>query len=185
MPPLLPLRHGMRIGSLQGADTSKWPDATGEAVTSDTGELVWAAGQVTTNTARTASITGRWTRAEFPWGRLETASQFSAAMVHSLDGKPISDSSRLLVTFGGRTANSGMRWNDKRTTTLEAGSGPVLMECGSVSLLLRRRSATSVEAQALDGGGVAIGTPVRGERSGGEWKLTLRDATTWYVVTVR
>lgn len=184
MPALLPLRHGMRIGKLNGADTAKWPDATGASVASDTGELVWAAGQVTTNTARSASVTGRWKEASFPWGRLSGTLEFSAAMVHSLDGKPIGEASRLLVTYAGKYGNTGAVWNEKRTSTVESGTGPARIECGTLTLTLQAKGAKGVEAQPLDGGGTAMRAPVQAERTAGGWQVPLAAGTLWYVVRV-
>jgi hypothetical protein len=184
MPPLLPLRHATRIGKLDGVDTSHWPEVAGANVLSDTGELVWHAGRVTTSAPRSASVAGRWQDAAFPWGRLTSTLPFSAATVHSLDGKPLAASTRLLVTYAGKYGNSGAVWNETRTSTSEAGTAPALIECGSLTLALHAKGVKSLEAQPLNGGGVAAGPPRKAVRAADGWVLQLQDATTWWVVRV-
>jgi hypothetical protein len=46
----------------------------------------------------------------------------------SLDGQPISRSGKLLMSAAARAANQDMQWNEKRTSLLDWGRPPILIE---------------------------------------------------------
>ena len=57
-------------------------------------------------------------------------------------------------------ANTGQRWNERRTAVLEHGGPPALIELVSGRLTLRNMEpAAAVQAHALDGAGRPIGEP--------------------------
>ena len=114
----LPLEHGVRIGSLDGAPTvdpatQKPPDP----IVSDTGELSWSGwtskhGIVTVDTARTQALVGFLkTKKELQNLSAEIDNEFASLTVTSLDSKPLSQSARMLLCAGSRVANTGMQWN--------------------------------------------------------------------------
>lgn len=190
-PPELPLVHGTRIGSLNAKPTRTWPRVRAP-YESDTGQLKWefdgGAGVVSINTPRTQGIVGH-----FGKGRprladitLQTQTRFGAVMVSSLDGKPIAEASELLVTAGGRTANAGMKWNDDRTSLLETGGPPMLIEVVEGELQIRIKGAPKrVELLPLDGAGRALGPFIAPQKTLTGIRIALGEhSTPWYFVKI-
>lgn len=192
-PPLLPLVHGSRISSLTGRATDVPVLAIQQPYASDTGELRWSLsaakkGSVVVNTARTQALIGYWSGGEASAGNLRAAlkNPFGALMLVSLDGAPIARASRLLLSAASRTANTGMKWNETRTATVDPGTPGMRIETleGSVALT-GIEGAKEVEAVPLDGGGRSAGAALRASRHGGEWRLELGSVVTpWYLVRV-
>ena len=113
--------------------------------------------------------------------------RFCALHCVSLDGYPISQASSLLLTATSRSGNRGAKWNEKRTSLLEWGSGPMTVETvvGKVYLNGLKR-VQSVDVVALDGNGRPLGEPRRAEQQGDGWELKIGETTTlWYHVRVR
>lgn len=185
MPPLLALQHATRIGKLNAASQEKWPQVPASEVVSDTGELSWSKGLVEVRTARSVSFVGRARKAAGKALSFEMGNDFAAVTLSSMDGKPVSESSLLLLTAGRKTAATGMEWNEKRTTTLKTGTAPVLIEpiCGTLTLK-NLAGAKRVDVVALDGGGVATGTSAA-TRQENAWELKLDQPTPWYVIRVQ
>jgi hypothetical protein len=191
-PPELPLVHSTRIGSLDARrPTRSWPRVR-TPYESDTRELRWeldnGQGLVTINTPRAQGLAGHLTK-----GRprladviLESKTPFGAVLVASLDGKPIAESSRLLVTAGARTHNAGMKWNDDRTSLLETGGPPMLIEVLEGDLQIRLKgSPKRAEVLPLDGAGRALGPFVAPQKTltGIRFALGEHD-TPWYFVNI-
>lgn len=191
MSPALALVHDVRIRSLTAGPAGDLPAASRPYV-SDTGELRWAvndgSGIVTIDTPCAQGVAGFAALAKPALTNLvpEIDNRFAAILLVSMDGKPVSRAARLLLTAGARTGNTGMRWNEKRTTLLETGTGPVLIEPVTGSLLLRGiEPCESIDLQPLDGGGRALGTPSRATRTSGGWRIKLGEVVTpWYQLTI-
>jgi len=179
------MRHGIRVGSLDGPPTSLPPSESGPLV-SDTGELKWVVednrdGLVTIVSPRAAGLVG-YIPAGAQAGPLRATleNSFAAVLLVSLDGKPLTESRRLLLSTGARTANTGMRWNDARTTLLETGKGPMMIEPVRGRITLRGFPKLSV--QPLDGAGRALGP--KSAVAGGN--ITVGGTVTpWYLIEVR
>lgn len=185
MPRRLALRHATRTGAFDAAQTSAWPEVPAGDAVSDTGELAWSKGLVEVKTPRTIVLAGRVPSGAGREVKVKLENAFIALMLSSLDGEPLAKSARLLLTAAGKTANAGMKWNEKRTTLLENGTAPVLIEParGAISLA-SLAGARNVRLRPLDGGGVAMGPPVQARRDGAAWVLPLSSDTVWYVVEV-
>ena len=176
-PPLIALAHGVRVASF---DRSSSPPvfALSDKVVSDTGELAWSlrpsgSGLVTVDTPRTQALIG-FVKANKPTTRYLTAdvgTAFCALTLQTLDGPSIDRASRLLLTTSARTSNHGMVWNDKRTTTIQNGTAPVLIEPVKGTVTVRNLAkATAVELQPLDGGGKPLGSPIQASKTGDGWQ---------------
>ncbi len=114
------------------------------------------------------------------------SNKFAVVTVTALDGKPLETSGHFLVCAAGRVENTGMEWNEERTSVgRNWGTGPVLAEGVGATLVLRCGGA-GAEAWALDGGG-GRATPVLCAVIDG--KLTLEiisiHRTLWYEVVVK
>jgi hypothetical protein len=192
--PALALRHATRIRSFDSAG-GPYPDAApGEAVASDTGELAWHHGQkghglVTIQTERSQALIGYLGRAPASVQNLaaKIENEFAAVVLTSLDGEPIAQAQRLLLAATARAANTGMKWNDKRTSLTDWGTAPTLIEPVRGFITLRGLdSVEQVEAVPLDGGARPLGKPVAAERTTDGWRLPLGEpATTWYLIRLR
>jgi hypothetical protein len=183
-----PLVHGSRIQSLEGAPTRKFASiANSGTILSDTGELAWQKGMVTIDTARTQAIIGRSAAEPKPLHNLTAKVQnsFAAIVLSSLDNTPIATSGKLLLVAGTRIANTGQKWNDKRTTLVDWGSGPSLIEPVTGTITLHNLANwKSLEVAALDGAGCQIGDAVQARKTASGWEFEIgAQATTWYRIT--
>ena len=193
-PPWLPLRHGSRIRSLDGKPTAKFTDSNANPIVSDTGELAWhlsagRKGLVAVEAENTQALVGFVGEHRKGLRNLaaEVANDFCSIVVSSLDGKPISRSTRMLLTAGARVENTGMKWNEGRTALANWGGPPTLIEPVTGKVILRNLSdAAEVRATALDGAGRPTGQPLSARRTALGWEIEVGEpAATWYEVTVR
>ena len=190
----MPLRHGVRIGSLDGSPTGAFPAFDSTPIVSDTKELTWATspqntGLVSVETDRTQALIG-FVKANHKSLKNLSAdidNTFASIVLVSLDSSPIARAGRLLLSAGSRVSNTGLKWNPERTRTLDQGGSPSLIEPVSGRVVLRNLDgAVAVSAEALDGAGKAIGAPIVATKTAAGWTLPIGNpVTTWYVVSVR
>jgi hypothetical protein len=190
----LPLEHEVRISSFDGPPTQS--TAGGSApnpIRSDTGQLTWyhsapEMGLVAVDSPRTQALIGFLQSREAGDSNLEAEveNKFCSIQLSSLDAKPISQSSKMLLIAGGRVENTGQRWNSAGTDVTNWGDSPTLIEPVVGTLTLRHlEPAHAIQLQAIDGSGQPIGSPISAIRAGGSWKILLGGtATTWYELTV-
>ena len=185
------LRHATRVASFERALPLQAPalDPAADPIVSDTGELRWhRAGLVVVDTARTQSLIGflKAVRAGTANLAAEVETDFCALTLVSLDGKPVRDSGRLLLTAGARAANTGMVWNARRTSLTDWGGEPTRIEPVSGRVLLRGLAAAkSVEARALGSGGQPLGAPAAAGRTPDGWSIPIGSPpTVWYTIAV-
>jgi hypothetical protein len=116
----------------------------------------------------------------------DISNNFAAIMLSSMDGRPIAQSAKMLLTAGSRVANTNQRWNDARTRLANQGESPSLVEPVAGALTLRGlERATAVSATALDGSGHAIGAAIAAKKTSEGWALPIGEpVTTWYIVSV-
>jgi hypothetical protein len=192
----LPLEHAVRIKSLDGAPTGKFsaPPAPGAPIVSDTKELTWYtapenSGVVTVDTARTQALIGFLKANPKTLHTLsaDIHNQFASLVLSSMDAKPLTSSSKMLLTAGSRVINTGMQWNDTHTRVTQQGNSPSLIEPVSGAVTLRGLDAAlAVTATAIDGSGRAIGTPIAARKTADGWTVPIGDpVTTWYVIEVK
>jgi hypothetical protein len=193
-PLAIPLEHGSRIQSLDGAPVAPFvaPEVTNPIV-SDTHQLAWynssaMTGLVTVDTPRSQAVIGFVKANAKSVSNLsaEVQNRFCTIAITSLELEPISRASKLLLTLGSRVENEGMRWNDRRSNLSEWGGSPTLIEPVVGRITLRKLDrAKSVSAQPLDGSGQHLGTAIRAEKGAEGWEIPLgKPVTTWYEVTV-
>lgn len=193
LPLSLPLEHAVRIKSFDGPPTGTFNAAGGNPIVSDTRELAWTVddgkdGMVAVNADRTQALIGfRPQRANLNHLGAELKNQFASLVLSSMDGRPIAQSAKMLLTAGSRVTNTNLRWNEQRTRTANQGESPTLIEPVTGTIGLRKlQGATAVSAVALDGSGHAIGEPIAAKKAGDRWELPIgTPVTTWYVVTVK
>jgi len=193
-PLTLPLIHAVRNTSFDGPPTGTFAATPTNNITSDTGEIVWRAagkgtGLVVVDTPRSQALIGHLATQNGATKNLraEMRTPFTALTLGALDAQPIATAQRLLLTVGSRTMNSGMTWNEQRTSLENWGNAPARLEPLAGKVLLQGlKKAKAVVAQPLDGDGAPLGAVVPLARAGNEWKLDLGQRTTvWYVLTIQ
>lgn len=193
MPRSLPLRHGSRIESLEGAPTGAFGPEVSPPYLSDTGELAWHLeagkhGVVTIDAPRTQALVG-FVRDNHPATRhlaAELRNEFAVITLSSLTADPIRRSNRLLLTTCARWQNTGAKWNDRRTLWTDMGHEPTVIEPVEGWLMFRELDgAVALKATPLDGSEKPIGEPIEGRRLEDGWEIPLGSpATTHYLVEI-
>jgi hypothetical protein len=85
----------------------------------------------------------------------EFGNNFAAYAVNALDGKPLTQSTRLLLTLVGKAENADMVWDAKRTTVSNHwGHGPVLAEGIPAAVMIANKSVRRVWVLDTRGGRV-------------------------------
>jgi hypothetical protein len=189
----VPLLHGSRIKSLNGKPTASITADLSSPYKSDTGQLVWytnaqETGLVTIDSPRSQGLIGFVKANGKGVSNLATAvsNNFCAILLSSLDTKPISKTSRLLLVTGSRVGNTGMTWQPDGTRPTNWGTTPTVIEpvIGTITLC-NLAKANKVSAKALDGSGCAIGNPIVAKKTGAGWEIAVGEKVTpWYEVTV-
>ena len=191
--PALALTHATRI---QGFDKSAgtYPSLDErDAIISDTDQLTWYSGRqkpglVTVDADRTQAIIGFAKRAGKPLSHLAATieNEFCSVVLTSLEDKPISQANRLLLVTTARSANTGMTWNDKRTTLTDWGTEPTLIEPVRGAVVLRGiERAKRIEAVPLGSGAQPIGEPISLEKTQDGYRVPIGDPVTpWYLIRI-
>ena len=127
------------------------PPAGQTRYASDTGELDLDPGRglFTVSTPRTKGAVGFLGKSgAVALGEVQITCRtpFAAVLVTSLDGKPIGESWRLLVTAVARAENTGQAFYRNKTSVPETGRPPVLAEPVDADLRLKLGRAASVYA---------------------------------------
>jgi hypothetical protein len=119
-----------------------FPPASGPTwVASENGQLWrdWRSGIATVNSPRTQAVyglVGSAGRLALSDASFSITTPFAAAALSSLDGLPLSESRRMLLTAVGRAENTHMRYNLTHTKLVSAGVGPILVEPVTGQLVL-------------------------------------------------
>ena len=189
----LPLEHAVRIQSLDGPPTAAMTASAANPIVSDTKELAWytsptKTGLVTVETDRTQALIGfvKANARSLKNLSAEITNNFASIVLSSLDGKPIAQSFRMLLTAGSRVSNTNLKWNEAHTRTASQGESPSLIEPVTGTVMLRGiAKAATVSAAALDGAGRPIGEPIQARKTADGWALPIGSpVTTWYVISV-
>ena len=126
-------------------------------------------------------------------GPLRIGAEVAEATVYvtSLDGKPVSESARLLVAHITDVQNTGIRYGAPDLKILEAwGTLPHLVKRGVVNVTLSRKLPGKVEAWRLDTSGKRV-APLEAKLAGTELSLPLSTlgpdgkATIYYEVAIK
>lgn len=192
-PPSLPLRHGSRIGTLEGQGTTAFPTEVDAPFVSDTGELTWRLhdgkeGVVTIDAPRSQALVGFLRAHPHTTKHLkpELKNEFAAITLSSLTTDPIQRSNRLLLTTCARWQNTGSVWNERHTLWEKWGHGPTLIEPVAGWLELRELDgAVAVLVTPLDGAAKPLARAAQARRLEDGWEVELGDSvTTQYLIEV-
>jgi hypothetical protein len=117
----------------------------------------------------------------------DVQNKFCAITLSSLDTRPISQASLLLLTATGRVENTGSVWNARHTMLEVWGTAPTRIEVIKGWVTLKElEGAVGVVVSPLDGSGKAL-TEVRGRRLEIGWEIPVGDqvATSYLVRVIR
>jgi len=190
------LIHATRIRSFDVAQPppAEVAPAGGDAVfISDTGELTWHHGPkrqgiVTLETDRSQALLGFVRQAGKPLKNLAATveNEFCSVILTSLDDKPIAQADRLLLVATARAANTGMKWNEQRTSLTDWGTEPSVIEPVKGLVILKGLDAAKrVEMTPLNSGAKPLGKAIPAEKTADGHRLALGEPTTpWYLIRI-
>jgi len=192
--PSIPLQHATRIVGFDN-ETREYPKVSRHSpVVSDTGELAWyysqqEKGLVTIETEKSQALIGFVKDHNNALKNLSATveNEFCSIILTSLDGQPISSSKKLLLVATARSANTGMIWNEKRTSLSDWGSAPTVIEPVKGNVVLRNLEPLQrIKIIPLDGAGKAMGNSVGVHAVKGDFILQIgQPATVWYLVRIQ
>ena len=191
--PSIPLRHATRIAGFD-KEPGEYPKVTeGNPSVSDTGELTWycsekTKGLVAIETDKSQALIGFVKDHNKALKNLsaEVENKFCSITLTSLDGQPISKAQRLLLVTTARAANTGMIWDDKRTSLSDWGGPPTVIEPVEGKVILRNlEPLRRLEIIPLDGAGKAQSMPTTVRSTNGELVLQIGSpATVWHLIRI-
>jgi len=190
----IPLQHTTRITSFDNEHDDYQQGTRINPVVSDTAELAWyyppqQKGLVTIETDKSQALIGFVKDGNKTLNHLSASveNEFCSIIVTSLDGKPIAGSRSLLLVATARSANSNMKWNDKRTSLESWGDAPLVIEPVKGKVCLRNLEPyEGAEAIALDGAAKSIEKLSNVTASADSVQIPVGDpATTWYLINIR
>jgi hypothetical protein len=184
-------RVAVAVGTAGAEVKGSGPVEVKDVRTSDTGEMAWEPGAkqpsfiVNAPAFRMAAgmLSGRKVAlgdATVEFVKLEK--DYACVSLVALDGKPLAESKKVLVSLAGRVENQGMGWNEKRTSVgREWGRGPTVAERIGAKLTLQGKW----KAERLDGKGKPAGK-LYATTAKGKTTVKLGDgnkASLWYLIS--
>jgi hypothetical protein len=191
--PTTPLVYATRLTFDGPPGTPFPPPAPPGRIESDTGQLGWydadrKRGLVTIDTGRTQGLIGfvKGSGREVPHLAADVANEFCTLVLTALDDEPLDRSAKLLLAATARATNTGVRWDEGRTTLIDRGHGPVVIEpvTGTVTLL-RLGAVRGLRVRPLRAEGGPMEQDLAARPVGRGWEIRLGDpATTWCLIEV-
>ena len=161
-----------------------WKSETGE-ITWDNSDSAKAVFSVVAPAARVAAgyIGGR----NIELGNVtismdNTPYNWAAVTLTSLDGKPLEESSVILLAAAGRVENTGMEWNEERTTVGRGwGSAPTRAE--GIPARITMREMDKFKVHSLDPAGNKVSqVPVKKKGKRLSFSIDAQYKTLWYIL---
>ncbi len=189
----LALMHPIRVNTnASELALSKTVDPPQGAWVSETGEIIWenqdsVNAVYKVNAPAVKAAVGYLGGKNIELGSVSinmdtTAYNWAAITIAALDGKPVEESSKVLITVAGRVENTGWKW-DENFTTLggDWGKAPTMAEGIPVKLVFRNMDKFSV--YALDPTGKET-TEVSSYKKGGDKVVNIgaQYKTLWYIL---
>ncbi|MGQ9696700.1 MAG: hypothetical protein ACUVRO_01740, partial [Armatimonadota bacterium] len=128
--------------------------------TSDTGELTWDGerGTLKVDTPRTKALLGFTSGQEWNLGPIiiKPSTRFSAIALTSLTGEPLEQSKRMALWAVARAENSGMVYNRARTSAVDPGRAPILVEPVVAEITIQGIPSDRISVTAVDAWGSTV-----------------------------
>ncbi len=174
-----------RLSETVTPSTGPWESETGEIIW-DNRDSVNAVYRINAPSARAAvgyiggknimlgSVTIAMDTTRYNWATIT---------VTSLDGKPVEQSSRILLVAAGRVENTGWKWNEAKTTVGgDWGKAPTVAEGIPAKLIFR--GMDNFRVFALDPAGNRVGeVPVTDSGGDHSFGIGAQYKTLWYIIT--
>lgn len=186
------LRHATRWTNVGQPSPYPEPASLGR-IEADTGQLGWygadaGKGIVTIDTPCTQALVGFVRDGDKRTSNLaaDVDNEFSAVYLTSLDGRPIAEAGRILLTTTARATLTDFQWNPDRKTVKSWGRAPTVIEpvTGSVTLS-GLNAAKMVAVVPLAAEGRPLGPVKKIEVSDSVCRIPIDEAvTTWYLIEV-
>lgn len=178
-----------RVSAALGAPEREPPPSPaeeGSAFAGPQGRLRWDGGRgvfvIDTERAQGALGFLRGREVETADATVTAETEFCQVLLTSLDDRPIADSRSVLLTATARAENTGQKWDAMRTTLLETGEGPVLMEPVRARVTVESEAAPTVHV--LDHHGRRTGRTIPVERLEEGWRFRIGDEKAfWYQIS--
>ncbi len=193
-PLFLPLEHGSRIRCLDCQPTQSFHDSPSNPFRSDTGQLAWwhsrtKGGLVSIDAPRSTALVGFVSAYGVDTSHLsaDVKNNFCSITLSSLDGKPLSTSSLMLLTATGRAENTDSVWNASRTNFNVWGTAPTRIEVIRGSVKLKDiEGAVGIIVTPLDGDSHPLGE-LQGKMVETGWVIGIgtQPATSYLIHVVR
>jgi hypothetical protein len=161
----IPLVYRTRINSFDGR-TDEQDHEPVDPIVADNEELSWyhsEKGLVKINSKRTQALIGfvRDARESVPNLQADVENPFCSILLSSMEDRPIASAGRLILAITARSGLTGMKWNDERTSLVDFGSKPAMLEVVKGSVILTDLDAFKLaELSYLDGNGQVIGKKI-------------------------
>ncbi|MCF7707969.1 MAG: hypothetical protein K9N52_03605 [Verrucomicrobia bacterium] len=163
-------------------------------IESDTGQLGWynageSNGIVTIDSPKTQALIGFVESSDKSTSQMTTqiTNNFCSIILTSIDGVPLRQSKKMLLTTTARCTNTGFEWEKDRQTVAEWGQGPALIEAVSGKITLRNigkfRNITVTPLSPL---GIPMDTTARTSIQENSARIWIGNTpTTWYMIKVQ
>ena len=117
---------------------------------------------------------------------VDLKNDFAAVILTSLDGKTLALANEILLNMASSVSNTGMKWNQDKTSLLSWGSKPTQIDPLSGTVIVRGlREAEAVEVIPLDRRGELLEESLSALQREGAWNIDLEGATVpWYLLRV-
>jgi len=172
VPSWVPLVHRVELGE----QASPKPAEPKSPWASDTGELTWDGdhGTLVVNTPRTKAVLGFTSGQEWKLGpvTIKPSTEFSVIALASLTEQPVGQSERMALWAVARAENSGMVYNRARTSAVDPGHAPILVELVAADVSIQSIRPDQITVTAVDAWGrPAVTVPVRPTADGCSFRI--------------
>ena len=133
----------------------KYHDKEKKEVISDTGELKWNydKGSLTINTPYIQGAMGNIGKEKIKLNdmEIEASTPFCSIFLTSMDGKPIKESKKMVLTATAREMNKGMEYNLGHTRVRDIGTAPIIFENVEAKISIERKDKLAIYPLDING----------------------------------
>lgn len=192
--PSTPVIYKTRISSFSGGINNFSVKEISGPITSESGQLSWYSGEkaglVVIDTEKTQSFTGfssEMATASTKNLSVKINNSFSSILLTSLDGKEIERAENMVLTASSASVLSGAQWNSERTSMVEWGTLPFMIQPVSGSITLSNLiGARKLKVTPLDASGNPLDPLPEIRIKKGTAEFTIGTApTVWYIIEVK
>ena len=169
--------ENLRAGGILSVDNRT--DVAAGRFESDTGEIMMDVpyNQLTVSTAKTeAAALAANSRVKFKVLSIDGCTNNAVLALTSMDGKPLTESERMILVCATEELNSGIRLTSDRVTLLDPGRYPVLLKCCRFKVGMKLKAGRGYQLYPLSVNGVRR-APLPLTQRNGQWFAEVDTAT--------